>query len=324
MFEEALRKAPREELVEHIQLQRELIRRLHRRVIELEASLESACAASKNVRVDADESAAALPVKGATCAAEEQRLPRTASSHEREVANAALTLLSPRARAYASSLASSKLRSPSALPLPPRKRTTTATTNIANDFGDECTSAAPEPRRELPMPHTEEHLSRVSSSSPLRPSTRAMPAPTEGAMPSVHTYAKPSSAAGSSSVDHPTVLEGVREINYVLAAHRVGRPALPLSVVEELEEIRNRLLQGFKQMLLSAGSPAEDDRANEELASWTSGERLPDDSVHSRAHDILQSCGVTRGKAEVDRVRPRWVSPDASRVVYGESPHRGW
>ncbi|KPA75389.1 hypothetical protein ABB37_08665 [Leptomonas pyrrhocoris] len=337
MFEEALQKAPREELVEHIRLQRELIQRLHRRVIELEAALERACVTSKNTREDVDGPSSNSPVRDVTTAVilKEPRQAQAASKNGRT--SAAITAPaapgSPRARkpAWSSSTSLSKSRSSSASPLPTEKRIVSATSKgSANPHAEHTsTAAAPEPRREPPTPHVERHLDAVAprQQHQQQPSMAVVPAPPMGAAASTNALMKSlssSSTLSSPSADHPTVLEGIKEINYVLAAHRAGRPALPLPVVEELEEIRGRLLQGFKQIYFGGGVAAERDGAHEESANWMGDKPPLDDAAHARLRVMRESYGNSRGKVEADRVCPRWVSPDSSRVVYGSSPYRRW
>jgi hypothetical protein len=320
MFEEALQKAPREELVEHIRLQRELIQRLHRRVVELETSLEQACATSQAARDDEDcaQTSSSTSVKGIWAPAER-------SPPHADTAAAPKTppsVVSPRVRKRAAWMSSlSKSATPSTSPGQPQRRATitiSATCPSTNLEGEFKSSMAPEPRRGPPVPYAEKSTSGRHASSLLsKANTQMVPVSSSAVVTSMSAHDGPSVSSPSPSDDHPTVLEGIKEINYVLAAHRAGRPSLPLSVVEELEEIRGRLLQGFKQMWLTGREEPECTRDK-----WARDAPSLEAITHSRVHAIRRSFGEGSGTAaEVDCVCPRWVSPDASRVVYGESPH---
>lgn len=342
MFEEALQKAPREELVEHIRLQRELIQRLHRRVIELEASLERAMATSTTFKGSdnaRDSPLSSSPVREVNPTAGKQKTARGATAQGRVLSNATLTTVSSRAREPANSSASAKQHTPSMHARPQQGEndlshlTISKQTAPSGSSDDACvTSAAPEPRHELPVPHAEKHADALPAPSPPQLTAQATSAPSTSvvAVRSSDALRQPSTPP-SPSAEHPTVLEGIKEINYVLAAHRAGRPALPLPVVEELEEIRSRLLQGFKQTYIAGVSPDSELSEYHEArpfqmrhVGWARDERSLDDVARSRISTLRQSCGIARGEdgEAADRVCPRWVSPDSSRVVYGESPRR--
>lgn len=322
MFKEALQKAPREELVEHIRLQRALIQRLHRRVLELEASLERACVVTRSTAADSDGNSDArrspsrdtreTPVKS-----QQQQHRSTASSSMQASAT------SPQARRPAWDSSTLLPRRPS----PPRETHAERKSRSGTGFSADGAAAAPEPRRDPPRPHTDERRASSSTASPLPPPpTTARAVDDKPALGEASQ--KPTLVPAVSSADHPTVLEGVKEINYVLAAHRAGRPSLPLPVVEELEEIRDRLLQNFKLMWLRGSAvAAEEEREVHRLQheSWVGAGDSQDDTARVRLDFIRQSYGAAGREGEaVCRVQPRWVSPESSRVVYGDSPHRRW
>ncbi|KAG5506401.1 hypothetical protein JKF63_05904 [Porcisia hertigi] len=328
MFEEALQKAPRGELVEHIRLQRELIQRLHRRVLELESSLEALYPCSG--------AGGGTTTGAADCPApqfEQQYSILSRNAHHRPFTPIdsqgvdSLSGVEPTAAAAAAAAAAASTRH--------------IATHGEASLGDQYWSAAddgavsaPRPRRQLPHTHTEE---KAPASFARLPSSQQPPGALAGMVMSTHspgatpapapTVAVSSSTAASaallsaSSVDHPTVLEGIREINYVLAAHRAGRPALPLAVVEELENIRTRLLEGFKHTytvhdrddVTAQGAVT----ARQGQGTLPRGERArlytnPVDVSHERRADDF---------SDASRVCPRWISPDSSRITYGTSPH---
>lgn len=185
---------------------------------------------------------------------------------------------------------------------------------------------APEPRHEPPLPHADAHrfADHSSSSTTSHSIPRVAPVLSKGVVNLIDPPRHSELISSFSSVDHPTVLEGIKEINYVLAAHRAGRPALPLPVVEELEEIRSRLLQGFKNLYMSADvSKRDGSKGDEQRQNWTRGQGvLSGGDTQARIHAIRQSYEEMRNErgVDADRVCPRWVSPDSSRVIYGESP----
>ncbi|KAG5502585.1 hypothetical protein JIQ42_05654 [Leishmania sp. Namibia] len=327
MFEEALRHAPREELVEHIRLQRELIQRLHRRVLELESTVESAytCPSAGG---------------GASGAVSCQVSP---SEQQRAVfpSNARHGALAPIHPQSAESASGSVAPATTGMRLPAARRETSLSLGERWSTDDNGTPAALGPRRQPPHLHTEDAVSsvfaRVASSSqrqkggraamatPSNGTDDATPAPTLPMRPLAPAPA-PASAIStvltSSSVDHPTVLEGIKEINYVLAAHRAGRPALPLPVVEELEDIRTRLLRGFKHTHIMSGG--DDGKALEAAAAVRRAYgALPKGEEAVLREGPLDLSLERRVDASNDAslVCPRWVSPDSSRVVYGTSPH---
>ncbi|GET88094.1 hypothetical protein, conserved [Leishmania tarentolae] len=315
MFEEALRQAPREELVEHIRLQRELIQRLHRRVLELESSLESVhtCCSDGGDVADAVGQSAAPPEhqRTALCSNDGHGPSPRVGRQSLHGASGGVPLTTARTH-----------------PLSTHREMLLGFNGRGYTDNDEGV-AAPEPRCQPPHPHLNEGapatFERLSSASQRQTSERvAMPTPANGAgsPPAPSSAASISTGLTSSSVDYPTLLEGIKEINYVLAAHRASRPALPLQVVEELEDIRTRLLQGFKQ---TRGVDDRQDRTAREVAVRPeaygavpmSEEKLlnaaPSDLLFERRSDAFR---------DTSSVCPRWVSPDSSRVVYGTSPRR--
>ncbi|KAG5480670.1 hypothetical protein CUR178_05805 [Leishmania enriettii] len=325
MFEEALRHAPREELVEHIRLQRELIQRLHRRVLELESTLESAYTCPN-------------AGSGASGAVSCQVSP---SEQERAVfpSNArrgSLALSHPQSVESASG---SVAPATTGMRLPAARRETSLSLGERRGTDDNGAPAALGSRRQPPHPHTEDAVpsvfAHVASSNQREKGGRAAmatpsnsmddgtPAPTLPMRPLAPAPASAiSTVLTSSSVDHPTVLEGIKEINYVLAAHRAGRPALPLPVVEELEDIRTRLLRGFKHTHIMSGG--NDGNAQEAAAAMRrSYGALPkgEEAVLREGQLDLSLERRVDASNDASLVCPRWVSPDSSRVVYGTSPH---
>ncbi|CAJ1023376.1 hypothetical protein, conserved [Leishmania lindenbergi] len=322
MFEEALRQAPREELVEHIQLQRELIQRLHRRVLELESSLEGMYTCSS-----------------ADCGADSAADCRASPSEQQRSALSTNARPSPSHPAYPQCVGGASgggtPQTARTHPLVTHRETSLAFNNLWRADEDGAVTA-PEPRRQPPHPHTEEkapttfarlsfssqrqanaHVALATSNNGTGATTASAPA-----MPALSSAAASSTELTSSSVDHPTLLEGIKEINYVLAAHRAGHPALPLPVVEELEDIRTRLLQGFKQTYVMGDgddgtAQAAAAAACQAYCALPQGEEavpyeVPLDLLFERRADAF---------SDASRVCPRWISPDSSRVVYGTSPH---
>ncbi|CBZ26602.1 conserved hypothetical protein [Leishmania mexicana MHOM/GT/2001/U1103] len=311
MFEEALRQAPREELVEHIRLQRELIHRLHRRVLELESSLESVYTCSS-------DGGGATGVDGQSTAPYGQQR----------------AVLSSNAR-HGPSPPIDQQSVHGAPPANVRTRPLTTLCEMPLGFSERWRTdndeavAVPEPRRQPPRPHVNEKapvsFARLSSLQQQTAECAAMATSANGtdSAPAPFSAAAVSTGLTSSSVDHPTVLEGIKEINYVLAAHRAGRTALPLPVVEELEDIRTRLLQGFTQT--HSMGDRDDGAAHEAAAAARQAYgALP------RSEEMVLNAGPSNllfeRRADTFRdathVCPRWVSPDSSRVVYGTSPRR--
>ncbi|AYU78315.1 hypothetical protein conserved [Leishmania donovani] len=315
MFEEALRQAPREELVEHIRLQRELIHRLHRRVLELESSLESVYTCSN----DGGDAAGA----DGQSAAPSERQRAVLSSNLRHGPSPPIVQQS--VHGVSGGAPPAKART---YPLATFCETPLGFSERWSTDNDEA-AAAPEPRCRPPRPHIEEKapvaFARLSSSLQRQtgePAAMATSANGTDTAPEPFSAAAISTGLTSSSVDHPTVLEGIKEINYVLAAHRAGRPALPLPVVEELEDIRTRLLQGFKQTHSMGdrdnGTAHEAATARQAYGALPRGEEImlnagPSDLLFERRADNFRAA---------THVCPRWVSPDSSRVVYGTSPRR--
>ncbi|KAG5506729.1 hypothetical protein GH5_05943 [Leishmania sp. Ghana 2012 LV757] len=322
MFEEALRHAPREELVEHIRLQRELIQRLHRRVLELESTLESAYTCP---------SAGGGPSGAVSCQV-------SPSEQERAVfpTNAHHGSWAPSHPRSVESASGNVAPTTTGMRLPAARREKSLSLGERWSTDDNGTPVALGPRRQPPHPHTEDAVSslfaRVASSSqrqkggraamatPSNGTDDAAPAPTLPMRPLAPASAA-STVLASSSVDHPTVLEGIKEINYVLAAHRAGRPALPLPVVEELEDIRTRLLRGFKHTHIMSGG--DDGRAQEAATVRRAYGALPkgEEAVLREGPLDLSLERRVNASNDANLVCPRWVSPDSSRVVYGTSPH---
>lgn len=325
MFEDALRQAPREELVEHIRLQRELIHRLHRRVLELEDSLERVyrgmrpATQSTGDRSHLTSSPASAVEKGAGLQLEGgTHTPPGTGPFPHVGARLPPTLVPP----------------------PPLHRAGAASASPQGGGG----LRAPEPRRQAPRPHAEERSPTVRTASLALvppPASDALEARMRAPAPFALSAATAPADPLSPSSDHPTLLEGIKEINLVLAAHRAGRPALPLPVVEELEEIRTRLLRGFKQAYFMGGDEEATDDASQ-LPPHIDGARAQDapplqpplrsrlgvavdadegGGFHTPLHGRLAQEGDAAGAG---RVCPRWVSPESSRVVYGTSPHRRW
>ncbi|KAK7202197.1 hypothetical protein NESM_000289800 [Novymonas esmeraldas] len=261
MFDAALRDAPREELVEHIHLQRELIQRLHRRVLELESSLELLYT---DTHVDTANRMAFLEP----------------SAHEHRAAPS----LSSGARHGAPPLA--RLGSGA----PDTHRAEERWCARAREGEGEGRVVAPEPRRQAPHPHRADGAPAVS------------PAP---------------SASSSSATDHLTVLEGVKEINYVLAAHRDGHPTLPPCVVKELEDIRMRLLRGFQKTFASGDRDAATPAQEEEGRTAARGSHarrgsdgVPEPRIDGRRIETSTSGDSAETSCTSRWVRPRWISPD--------------
>ncbi|KAG5479956.1 hypothetical protein LSCM1_06375 [Leishmania martiniquensis] len=323
MFEEALRQAPREELVEHIRLQRELIQRLHRRVLELESTLESAytCPSAGDGASGADGCQAAL------------------SEQQRDVFSSdACHGASPPMNGQGVN------RAPDGV-LPAAKGATLLGTHRETSLSlserwptdSHGAIASLEPRRQLSRFYTEERAlsafarlpsssqrqtgARLATTTPTSPTDDATPAPIPPRRP-VTRAPDISTGLTSSLVDHPTVLEGIKEINYVLAAHRAGRPALPLPVVEELEDIRTRLLRGFKQThIMSGGGDGEAQGVASAVCQAYGALPKGVEAVLGDGRSDLSLGRCVDDVSGMSRVRPRWISPDSSRVVYGTPSH---
>lgn len=296
MLLEMLRTAPRDELIQHIELQREIIQRLHQRIIDLEAALEVSFTTATHANACTSERSMTI-------------------HHPREAIIAHPSLVDD-VVGSTSKLISERSSSTEHHPGPPPLR---RFLNVADNTDPVPQHNFPKPyatnQSLLPYRDTNTTVSPINSSSAQATSVAAAPLP----------VVPPSPASVSSQ---GTAMEGIQDIDYVLAAHRSGRPSLPTAVVEELQHIRAQLLSAASEtrradFFNEEGSRLGQAGAHEVVGTIHHNDVAEEAVCPTCVRPVQRSSHVTAARGPQGIVSPRWVSPDASHVVNATVPPFG-